>query len=201
MITPKGLPPNVVSGRKIVTAPSAAIATVPTEFWDDITPLLENGLKRPLTDYEKQVVLRRYSALVAAREKLELSLAKADALDSGTVYISIPQYPRRGAELFRKLERGLADDLGSDASQLMPELGPLVRVENHQLGAMPQDILIQDRGALYHVIHGSGVVIRKDGQVMPLHVTMTSDLAKNQLASYTYLKPFFPSPAQGHRPR
>jgi len=132
--------------------------------------------------------------MVTQREAIELSLAKREIVETNVVLISIPEYYAQGLQLYSNFSDRIAEQLGADRTkELMKDIDAVVRANNASFGDQKQEILVHDLGDSVEILHGSGALMRINGQISTVKVTSKSQLLKNNLLKYQYLKPLFPN--------
>jgi len=147
----------------------------------------------PLTREQIRYIQKQYDLMVQRREQVELKLAQAELYVNGQMLITIPAYPEEGRELYNQFVSSLRDQLGQNTtSQALASIGKTIESLNRDFGAHEQNILIEDTGAQYKVIHGSEKTVNITDHSVSISGATTGTLSYDNPSSYAYLKQFFP---------
>lgn len=157
--------------------------------------LLREELGFTITDREAEIIARHYEGLRISREKNELSLAQREVLEPGSVLITIPEYYEQGLSLYAAFGDGLNEELGrTRAKEIGKALDKAMHAQNSFFGMREQQILVETKGDAFHVVHGSGFMLKMNRQPSFAKRTSVSTLLPQNLGSYEYLRPLFPLP-------
>lgn len=154
------------------------------------------GLPSKPTNKEAHIIDLAYSDAVRDREALELSLAQREDVEPGVVLITIPEYHKEGIEILRRYAYRLAAEIGGNrGKQIAMEFELPLRKGNRDFGNKEQQILIEDKGTNYRIVHGSGFAMKINGALSIGAKTTQSNLRPQDVDAgiYGYLKPLFPA--------
>ena len=186
------LSPKHSSGLS-ATAPATAISGSTKEATNGLIGLLREELGFAISDREAEIISRHYESLNADRQRLEFSLAQREVIKPGSVLITIPEYFEQGIEMYSRFGDSLIEDLGRDrGKQIGKALAKGINADNAFFGMREQQILIEHNGDTFHVVHGSGFMLKMNDQPNFAKRTSISTLLPQNLGSYEYLRPLFP---------